>query len=155
MFCADDLALAGWCKPVAQINHTFTAKRGTIRGLHYQKHPHVEMKLVSCLRGIVWDVAIDLRAGSPTFLHWHAQELSAENCKALLIPEGFAHGFQALTDDVDLLYCHSAAYNAQSEVGLHPMDHALEIQWPLDVTEISQRDANHPPITREFAGLVP
>ena len=95
LFCAEELAAAGWSKPIAQINQTFTAKRGTVRGLHFQYPPHAEMKLVSCLRGEVWDVAVDVRAGSKTFLRWHAERLSADNGCALLIPEGFAHGFQA------------------------------------------------------------
>ena len=97
LFCADELAQAGWTKPIAQINHTYTAKKGTVRGMHFQHPPHAEMKLVSCIRGEVWDVAVDLRANSPTFLHWHAEVLSADNHKALLIPEGFAHGFQTLS----------------------------------------------------------
>ena len=103
MFCADELAAAGWTQPIAQINHSVTRQRGSVRGLHYQRPPHAEMKLVSCLRGEVWDVAVDLRAGSPTFLQWHAEHLSPSNACALLIPPGFAHGFQALTDDAELL----------------------------------------------------
>ena len=118
LFCAEELAIAGWIKPVAQVNHTFTARRGTVRGMHFQRPPHAEMKLVSCIRGEVWDVAVDVRAGSPTFMRWHAERLSADNGRALLIPEGFAHGFQTLTDGVELLYCHSAAYAAEAEAGL-------------------------------------
>src|SRR5690554_6695588 len=76
LFCAEELAAAGWTQPIAQINHTFTAKQGTVRGMHFQRPPHAEMKLVSCIRGEVWDVAVDLRVGSPTFLHWHAERLS-------------------------------------------------------------------------------
>ena len=112
------------------------------------------MKLVSCIRGKVWDVAVDLRADSATFLHWHAEELSAENNRALLIPEGFAHGFQALTDDVELLYCHSAAYHAEAEAGLNPRDPELAINWPLEITELSNRDAQHPMVNQNFAGLL-
>lgn len=154
LFCADELAAAGWERPIAQINHTFTGRRGAVRGLHYQRPPHAEMKLVNCLRGEVWDVAVDLRAGSPTFLRWHAERLSAENACALLIPEGFAHGFQALSDDVELLYCHSAAYVADAEAGLHPADSALEIAWPLPVAELSARDSQHPLLRWEFEGIV-
>ncbi|MDZ7804392.1 MAG: dTDP-4-dehydrorhamnose 3,5-epimerase family protein [Thiohalophilus sp.] len=97
LFCAEELAEAGWVRPIAQINHTYTHRRGTVRGMHFQSPPHAEMKLVTCLRGAVWDVAIDLRPDSPTFLAWHGEELSPDNQRALLIPEGFAHGFQALT----------------------------------------------------------
>lgn len=154
LFCAEELASAGWQKPIAQINHTYTAKRGTVRGMHFQLPPYAEMKLVSCLRGRVWDVAVDLRGGSDTLLHWHTEELSADNHRALLIPEGFAHGFQALTDDVELLYCHSAAYHDEAKGALNPHDSKLAIKWPLEITEISAADALHPMINQDFAGLV-
>lgn len=153
LFCARELAQAGWHAPVAQINQTLTRQRGTLRGMHYQNAPHAEMKLVSCLRGEVWDVAVDLRAGSPTFLHWHAQQLSATNHYALLIPEGCAHGFQSLSDDAELLYCHSMAYAPQSDAGLNPLDEALAIAWPLPVAPLSERDARHPPIGARFEGV--
>jgi dTDP-4-dehydrorhamnose 3,5-epimerase len=153
LFCADELLSAGWSKPIAQINHTFTATRGTVRGLHFQRSPHAEMKLVSCIRGEVWDVAIDLRRGSPTFMDWHAERLSAENGVAVVIPEGFAHGFQTLSDDVELLYCHSAPFNASAEVGFHPTDPALAINWPLPVANLSTRDASHPLMEKNFEGL--
>ena len=144
LFCAHELAAVGWTTPIAQINHSHTARRGTVRGLHFQHPPHAEMKLVSCLSGSVWDVAVDLRAASPTFGRWHAEYLSADNGCALLIPPGFAHGFQAQTDDVQLLYCHSAAYAALAEAGIHPQDARLAIEWPLPITELSVRDAGHP-----------
>lgn len=153
IFCADELRSVGWHKPVAQINHTFTASRGTVRGMHYQRQPHVEMKLVTCLRGEVWDVAIDIRRGSPTFLNWHAEHLSSKNGRALLLPEGFAHGFQALSDDVELLYCHSSAYVPACEAGLHPEDPALSIAWPLPVGDLSLRDAHHPRLRSDFMGV--
>lgn len=153
LFCAEELATAGWSKPIAQINHTFTTKCGTVRGMHFQKPPHSEMKLVSCIRGEVWDVAVDLRTGSPTFLHWHAELLSADNGRALLVPEGFAHGFQTLTEDVELLYFHSFAYSPSAEAGLNPQDARLTISWPLSITELSDRDVSHPPITSEFEGI--
>lgn len=144
LFCADDLAAVGWTGPIAQINHTFTAEPGTVRGLHYQRAPHAEIKLVSCLQGSVWDVAVDLRPGSPTYLQWHAEELSAHNHRALLIPPGCAHGFQTLTADVQMLYCHSQAYAPHSEGGLHPQDPRLGIAWPLPVHGLSPRDVSHP-----------
>jgi dTDP-4-dehydrorhamnose 3,5-epimerase len=154
LFCADELRDAGWLKPIAQINHTFTAKRATVRGMHFQHPPNAEMKLVSCLRGEVWDVAVDLRQGSPTFLQWHAVNLSADNGNALLIPEGFAHGFQALSDDAEMLYCHSTAYTSGAEGGLNPRDPRLAIAWPLAISEISPRDANHAAIDGSFKGVV-
>ncbi len=155
LFCADELRAAGWQKPIAQLNHTFTAQKGTVRGLHFQRPPHAEMKLVSCLRGAVWDVAVDVRAGSPTFLQWHAEELSADNGRALLLPEGFAHGFQALTDDVELLYCHSAPFAADAEAGLRTTDPRLAIAWPEDVVGLSPRDLQHPLLDDAFAGITP
>jgi dTDP-4-dehydrorhamnose 3,5-epimerase len=154
LFCAEELLSAGWQKSIAQINHTFTARRGTVRGMHFQLPPHAEMKLVSCLRGRVWDIAVDLREGSDTVLQWYAEELSADNHRALLIPEGFAHGFQALTDDVELLYCHSAAFHDEAKGGLNPRDSRLAIEWPLEITELSDADTHYPMIDQNFAGLV-
>ncbi|WP_345798041.1 dTDP-4-dehydrorhamnose 3,5-epimerase family protein [Castellaniella sp. MT123] len=153
LFCAEELAPAGWHKSIAQINHTLTQSQGTVRGLHFQRPPHAEMKLVTCLRGAIWDVGLDLRAGSPTFLQWRAVELSAENGCAFLIPEGFAHGFQALTDDCELLYLHTAPYAAQAEAGLLATDPSLAIEWPLPITLQSGRDQTHPRLTSEFTGL--
>lgn len=153
LFCSEELLVAGWKKPIAQINHTHTAKRGTVRGMHFQYPPYSEMKLVSCIRGEVWDVAVDVRAGVESFLHWHAEKLSADNGCALLIPEGLAHGFQALTDDVELIYCHSAAYDATAETGLNAKDPRLAITWPLPIAELSARDAQHPLLNNQFAGV--
>ena len=113
------------------------------------------LKLINCLRGEIWDVVVDLRTDSPTFLRWHAEILSVANNRALLIPEGFAHGFQTLTDAVELLYCHSAAYQAKAEGGLNPLDQGLGIDWPLPVSELSERDRNHPFLNAAFTGLTP
>jgi dTDP-4-dehydrorhamnose 3,5-epimerase len=154
LFCTDALATAGWAKPISQINHTRTAKRGTVRGMHFQHPPYAEMKLVCCIRGEVWDVAVDVRNGSPTFLCWHAERLSADNGYALVIPEGFAHGFQALTDDAELIYCHSTAYTPQAEGGLNPCDPHLAIAWPLTITELSARDNGHPSLVSGFEGVL-
>lgn len=153
MFCAEELALAGWTKPIAQINLTMTSNRGTVRGMHFQQPPHSEMKLVNCVRGVVLDVAVDLRADSPTYLKWHAEELSAENRRSFLIPEGFAHGFQTLTDDCELLYFHSVPYAPGAEGALNALDPALAINWPLEITEMSERDRRHPILTEQFTGL--
>ncbi len=153
LFCAEELAAAGWTAAIAQINHTRTATRGTVRGMHFQHPPHAEMKLVTCIRGEVWDVAVDLRKGSPTFLRWHAETLSADNRRAMLIPQGFAHGFQALTDDVELLYCHSVAYSPAADAGLSPVDPRLGIVWPLAIVGLSPRDAGHPGIASGFEGV--
>jgi dTDP-4-dehydrorhamnose 3,5-epimerase len=112
------------------------------------------MKLVSCLRGEIFDVAVDVRSDSATFLHWYGEYLSAENRKALLIPEGFAHGFQAMTDDVEMVYCHSVAYCPESEAGLNPLDLQLGISWALPVKELSERDKHHPLTTTNFKGVI-
>jgi dTDP-4-dehydrorhamnose 3,5-epimerase len=111
------------------------------------------MKLVSCIRGEVWDVAVDLRADSPTFLKWHAERLSAEEGTALLIPAGFAHGFQTLSDDAELLYCHSTAYAPQAEAGLHVRDARLAIAWPLPLQGLSSRDAAFAWLAPDFEGV--
>lgn len=153
LFCAEAYAVAGWYKPIAQLNYTYTAQRGTVRGMHYQHPPHAEMKLVTCIQGEIWDIAVDLRADSPTFLHWHAEVLSAENNRALLIPEGFAHGFQTLTDDAALIYCHSAAYCTEAEAALHVQDPRLAIEWPLPIAELSVRDGKHLLIDEKFEGV--
>ncbi len=153
LFCSEQLAASGWDKPIAQINHTRTLGTGTVRGMHYQQTPHSEAKLVNCVRGAVWDVAVDLRADSPTFLHWHAELLSEENQRALLIPEGFAHGFQAQEESCELVYLHSAAYQPDAEAGLMPKDTTLDIRWPLTVKGLSKRDENHPLLTNEFQGV--
>ena len=155
LFCADELRDAGWRAAVAQVNQTRTRERGSVRGMHYQRPPHAEMKLVQCLRGEVFDVAVDLRRGSPTFLRWHAERLSDDNGVALLIPEGFAHGLQTLTADVDMLYCHSVAYASSAEGGLHPRDPRLAIDWPLPIAALSPRDEAHAFVGADFAGLAP
>ena len=154
LFCSEELRAAGWNKPVTQINQTLTQKAGTVRGMHYQRTPHAESKLVTCLRGVIWDVAVDLRAGSPTFLKWSAQELSFANQRALLIPEGFAHGFQTLSEDCEILYLHSKVYMPDSEAGLNPKDPMLSITWPLDIAELSTRDSQHRMLDHQFKGMM-
>lgn len=153
IFCADQLKSAGWAKPIAQINQTVTKKRGTVRGMHFQNRPYSEMKLVSCLQGEIWDVALDIRKNSPTFLQYYAEKLSAENCRALLIPEGFAHGFQTLSDDCELIYLHTAPYVREVEAGIRPNDPYLDIPWPIDFFEISTRDTTHPLLNDQFTGI--
>jgi dTDP-4-dehydrorhamnose 3,5-epimerase len=110
LFCQEELQTAGLTKPIVQINRSLTRKKGTVRGMHFQYPPHSEVKIVSCLKGEIFDVAVDIRSGSATCLRWHGELLSAENNRSMLIPEGFAHGFQTLSDDCELLYLHTAAY---------------------------------------------
>ena len=155
LFCVQELAEAGWPGGVAQVNHSRTVGRGSVRGLHYQLPPHAEAKLVSCVRGEVWDVAVDLRQRSPTFLQWHAERLDAGAGQALLIPPGFAHGFQVLGDEAELVYVHSRAYAAEAERGLQVLDPRLGIHWPLPVQGLSARDQALPILDPQFQGLVP
>ena len=153
IFCADEMQTLLPGKPILQMNHTLTGKIGTVRGMHFQHPPYGETKFVSCLRGEVFDVAVDLRQDSPTFLQWHAEILSAENHRTLVIPEGFAHGFQTLTKDCEMLYLHTAVYRADAEGGLNATDPRLAIQWPLAITEQSARDAAHPFVEAGFVGI--
>jgi dTDP-4-dehydrorhamnose 3,5-epimerase len=152
-FCAEEFLAAGLKEPIAQINHTYTMKKGTVRGLHFQYPPYAECKIVSCLRGEVLDVAVDIRKGSPTFLHWHGEILSASNQKSLLIPEGLAHGFQTLSEDCELIYLHSVPFSVQSEGALNVADPGIGIVWPIPITDISSRDLHHPFITDKFKGV--
>jgi len=146
MFCLDELTEIVGNRRIVQINRTITRKRGTLRGMHFQHSPHAEMKFVSCLRGEVLDVAVDVRPDSPTRYRWHGVVLSENNHTTLAIPEGFAHGFQSLTDDCEMLYFHTATYQPQAESGLNPRDPLLAIAWPLPIAEMSERDASHPAI---------
>jgi dTDP-4-dehydrorhamnose 3,5-epimerase len=138
---------------VVQVNQSFTAVRGTLRGLHFQREPALEGKLVRCLRGEVFDVAVDVRHGSPTFGRWHGVHLRGGGADELWLPPGFAHGFQTLSDEVEMLYLHTAAYSAEHEAGLRPDDPALSIAWPLPVACISSRDTTHPLMDTHFRGV--
>ena len=145
-FRAQELAFMGsWGdRGIVQVNLSRTEAVGTIRGLHLQAEPHSEAKLVRCLRGRVWDVAVDLRQDSPTYRHRHAVELSPEQGNALLIPEGCAHGFQVLQPGSELLYLHSGAWEPQAETGVRWDDPTLAIAWPLPAGGLSERDCTLP-----------
>ena len=123
-----------------QSNISFNKKRGTLRGLHFQEKPHEETKLVRCTRGAMYDVAIDIRPDSPARYQWSAVELTADNRRMLYIPEGFAHGYQTLTDDTEISYQMSEFYHPESARGLRWDDPALGIEWPLPVAVMSKRD---------------
>ena len=153
LFCSDELGGAGWTKPVAQINRTLTAQVGVVRGMHFQRAPAAEMKLVTCLQGSVFDVVVDLRRGSPTFLRWFAHTLSADEDAAMLVPEGCAHGLQTLKPDSALLYLHSAPYDAAAEGAISALEPRVGIAWPLPISEMSARDAAHPGLDDSFAGI--
>ena len=153
-YCAEEFKLFGLNEGISQINHTLTRKKGAVRGLHYQQPPHAEIKLVSCIKGEIFDVAVDLRKNSPTFLRWHAVVLSESNQRSLLIPEGFAHGFQTLTEDCELIYLHSAPYCKDAEAALNVIDPRVGIKWPLEIIELSERDRSHLMIKNDFEGVV-
>jgi dTDP-4-dehydrorhamnose 3,5-epimerase len=152
-YCFDSFAEFGLNKTISQINRSFTVQKGSVRGMHFQVAPFVETKIVSCLRGEVFDVAVDLRADSATFLQWHGEILSASNNRSLLIPDGFAHGFQTLTDDCEMLYLHTQKFDPQSSSGINPLDPQLAIDWPLAITEMSDGDRHRPMMLPTFEGL--
>lgn len=152
-YCKNEFATIGHQQEWVQMNHSFTTKKGTVRGMHYQLPPFREIKMVRCIAGAILDVIVDIRTGSPTFLQCTRVELSAKNKKALYIPEGFAHGFQALTNECELIYHHSQFYTPGAEGGIRFDDPMINITWPLPVTLISDRDANHPYLTEQFKGI--
>jgi len=143
----------GRTKTFIQHNVSINHKKGTVRGMHYQVPPHAEAKLIQCIAGKVFDVILDLRKNSATFLKWISVELSAEACNQVWIPEGCAHGFQTLEDHSTLLYCHTAAYNKDAEAGIRTDDPQIRVSFPLPVSAISMRDQNHPLLASTFNGL--
>ncbi len=152
-FCQREFAQIGFHKQIVQINHSVTRQKGTIRGMHYQLPPVSEAKIIRCIQGKVFDVMVDIRAGSPTFKQWYGVELSKDNMRMVYIPEGFAHGFQTLTHNAELIYHHSAFYNQGLELGLRFNDVALSIKWPLPVGPVSPKDQSYPFIDNEFKGI--
>jgi dTDP-4-dehydrorhamnose 3,5-epimerase len=145
-YCEEELAAQGVAPRIVQCNVSFNHRRGTLRGLHYQIAPHEEAKIVSCIQGAIFDVIVDLRAGSPTYGRWTSVELTAASHRMLYVPEGFAHGFQTLTDEATVYYQMSAFYRPEAARGLRWDDPALGISWPLADPILSPRDA-------AFAGL--
>ncbi len=152
-YCKKEFEAIGHVKEWVQMNHSVTKKKGSIRGMHYQLPPFSEIKLVRCIAGVVFDIIVDLRRDSATFLQWFGQELSAENKKMLYIPEGFAHGFQCLSENCELLYHHSEFYTPGFEGGIRYDDPVINIQWPLPVSVLSERDTTHPYLDNQFKGL--
>ncbi|HJK77487.1 MAG TPA: dTDP-4-dehydrorhamnose 3,5-epimerase [Methanocorpusculum sp.] len=152
-FCKRELGEIIGDRQIINVNYSKTRKKGSIRGMHFQRPPYAEMKMVRCIRGKILDVVVDIRKDSPTFLQHYGVELSAENMKLFVIPEGFAHGFQSLEDDCEIMYLVTEFYSPESEGGLRYNDPALDIAWPLEVSDISEKDGKHPLITHEFLGL--
>lgn len=152
-FSKDRFESIGHTKEWVQMNHSFNTRKGTLRGLHFQTGAAKEIKLVRCIAGAIWDVVVDLRKDAPTYLQSFGQVLSAENKKMMYIPEGFAHGFQTLTDNCELLYHHTGYYSKELEGGLRYDDPTLGIRWPEPVSVISDRDLSHPVINSQFKGI--
>lgn len=143
-FCQEEFQKAGISFDIKQVNRSFTKERGMLRGLHYQKEPKWEPKVVSCIKGKIYNVVVDLRAGSPTFGQWEAFELSDENKKMLCTPKGFANGFQALIDDCELLYYMGEFYSPEHATGIRYDDPTLAIVWPIADPILSEKDKNLP-----------
>ena len=152
-FCKNEFQQIGHDKEWVQLNHSVTYKKASIRGMHFQYPPHSEIKMVRCISGAIYDVIIDLRNGSPSFLRWFGAELSAANKKMLYIPEGFAHGFQTLEENCELIYHHTSFYTPGAEGGIRYDDPQVGIDWKLPVTDISERDKNHPALNGTFTGI--
>jgi dTDP-4-dehydrorhamnose 3,5-epimerase len=153
LYCRRELEVFGVRSPISQINYSINRKRGALRGLHYQVAPHAEDKLITCTRGEVFDVAVDIRKDSPTFLKWYGVVLGSGCNTSLLVPKGFAHGFQTLMDDSELLYMHTAEHSSEDERVIFAQDPAISILWPLEISEISERDRLAVRINGNFQGL--
>ena len=144
LYCREEFEKQGLITNLVQMNTTLSREKGTIRGLHFQNLPKAEVRIVRCLRGKIWDVIVDIRAKSPTYGQWYGKELNEENRTMMYVPKGFAHGFQTLVDDVELLYLHSNFYSSEHEGGILYNDNTVGVDWPLPVSEISERDTLHP-----------
>ncbi len=152
-FCEKELSEIIGDRHFVNVNFSRTLKKGAIRGLHFQYPPKAEMKLMRCIHGAVYDVIVDIRKNSLTFLNWYGVELSAENMKMLCVPEGFAHGFQVLEENSELLYLHSEFYSKECEGALNYSDPLLAIEWPIKLTDVSERDRTHKMIEDNFRGV--
>lgn len=148
-FCVDEFGSHGLETNYPQHSISLSAQKGTLRGMHFQSEPHDETKLVRCLRGAIWDVIIDIRPTSPTYCCWQGFELSGENRRQLYIPKGFAHGFQTLSDDVEVNYLISERHVPGSARGIRYDDPSFAIGWPLPVTQIADKDLQWPNFVRE------
>ena len=154
IFCHEKMCSILNGREIKQINRSITHRVGAIRGWHFQYSPYAEMKIVRCLKGRVFDVAVDLRSNSPTFLRWIAVELSNQNNTAILIPEGCAHGFQVLEEDSELLYLHTSLYTPSAEGAVRFDDPMVGVNWPITPTEVSQKDLSHPYLDKAFNGVI-
>lgn len=153
VFCQQEFAEIGLDKNIVNVNNSLTKKAGSIRGLHYQTQPFAEIKIVKCIKGSILDVAVDIRKDSPTFLQYVAVELTDQNNKMLYIPEGFAHGFQSLTDNAEIVYFVTNYYSKEHDSGLNPLDPKISIRWAMDCTDISDKDKSSSFIDNSFIGI--
>ena len=153
IFCKDELKEIGLTKPLSQINLSHAKVKFTTRGFHFQYAPNAETKIVTCIRGRIFDVAVDLRAGSPTYLQWFGTILSEDNKQSLFIPEGFAHASQSLSDESSLVYLHTEAYSDKNEGGVNVNEPMISVQWPHPPQNLSARDASFPFLTSSFKGI--
>lgn len=153
VFCQREFAAQGLHGNFVQVNNSLSAKAGTLRGLHYQLPPAGEVKLVRAVKGALWDVIADLRAGSPTYGKWFGAELTEDNRTMLYVPRGFGHGFVTLTDNVEALYLVSEFYDPKCERGVRWNDPAIDIKWPRQPVEISEKDGAWPDLNNEYHGM--
>lgn len=153
IFCKDELLQIGHNDPIAQINHSRNVEKGIIRGLHFQHPSEAEIKIIKCIKGAIFDVIVDIRKKSSTFLEWYGQTLSEKNMKMMYVPKGFAHGFQTLEPETELIYFSTEPYCPEFEGALRYDDPQIGIHWPLAVSTVSERDQLHPYIGKSFSGV--
>tara|TARA_Y100000590_G_C15431468_1_gene905356 strand:+ start:69 stop:617 length:549 start_codon:yes stop_codon:yes gene_type:complete len=146
-FCKNEFKQYGLVTEWPQMNVSYNIKRGTLRGMHFQKYPKDVAKVVRCIKGSIWDVVVDLRKGSKTYGKWFGKELNDQNRFMMYVPKGFAHGYQTLNDDTELLYLHSDFYYQQYDAGINYNCHSLKIDWPLSINEISKKDLSLPKLS--------
>ncbi|MFX1311067.1 MAG: dTDP-4-dehydrorhamnose 3,5-epimerase [Promethearchaeota archaeon] len=152
-FCKNEFKEIGHNKEIVNINHSATKIKGSIRGMHFQYPPKAEIKIIKCIKGSIFDIAIDLRKDSPTFLNYHSEILSADNMKMLYVPEGFAHGFQSLEDDIEMIYYTTEFYNPEYEGGVKYNDPKIKVEWLLEITDLSEKDKNLSLLSDDFKGI--
>ncbi len=152
-YCKKEFKKINHTQEFVQFNHSSNNQIGTLRGMHYQKNPFAEIKLIRCIRGSVFDVIVDIRKSSPTFLKWIGIELSAKNMKMIYVPRGFAHGFLTLENDSELLYHHTDFHEPSAECGIKYDDPSLNIDWPGRIMLISAKDKGYPTISKNFKGI--
>jgi len=153
LFCNHELSRIGLASEIVQVNHSVNKDKGTIRGMHFQYPPDAEIKIIRCIKGKVFDVVVDLRENSSTFLKWFGMELASEKYNMMYIPQGCAHGFQTLEENCELLYFHTAFYKPTSEGAIRFDDPMISIQWPLEPVNISLKDKSYPFINDTFRGI--